>query len=376
MTPPVTRATAGGRAYLALQAQARRDKRPTSELFVLYILESFLRRLAGSEHRECLVLKGGVLLAALGDRRATRDLDFQGQQISNDEADVARLICGIAALPADDGVVFDTDTATTEVIREEGGYTGIRVRMAAQLDRAREAFAVDLSVGDPIEPGPQTISMPTLLGAAPLSLLGYPLEMVLAEKTVTALERGTVNTRWRDFADMWILSRRQQCSGDDFQAALHAVAEHRGAELEPLLPALDGMPDLVQRKWSTWRACPCPSRSASPSCSRTWLPSRPRRSPEPPVAAGGARANWRGNASRSSPARSGAMADMPVIRLAYPSTTAASKRESRPRERQLAVVESAPPQQDRSARDDEGQQARETCAAGASARESRCFNGE
>ena len=66
MTPPVTRATAGGRAYLALQAQARRDKRPTSELFVLYILESFLRRLAGSEHREHLVLKGGVLLAALG----------------------------------------------------------------------------------------------------------------------------------------------------------------------------------------------------------------------------------------------------------------------------------------------------------------------
>ena len=57
MTPPVTRATAGGRAYLALQAQARRDKRPTSELFVLYILESFLRRLAGSEHREHLVLK-------------------------------------------------------------------------------------------------------------------------------------------------------------------------------------------------------------------------------------------------------------------------------------------------------------------------------
>ena len=62
MTPPVTRATAGGRAYLTLQAQPRRDKRPTGELFVLCILESFLRRLAGNEHRERLVLKGGVLL--------------------------------------------------------------------------------------------------------------------------------------------------------------------------------------------------------------------------------------------------------------------------------------------------------------------------
>lgn len=126
--------------------------------------------------------------------------------------------------------------------------------MAAQIDRARGSFAVDLSVGDPIEPGPQTISMPTLLGAAPLSLLGYPLEMVLAEKTVTALERGTVNTRWRDFADVWTLSRRQDCSGDDLQVALRTVSEHRGAALEPLLPALDGMPELVQPRWSTWRA--------------------------------------------------------------------------------------------------------------------------
>lgn len=71
----------------------------------------------------------------------------------------------------------------------------------------------------------------------------------------------------RDFADAWTLSRRQQCSGDNFQAALHAVAEHRGAELEPLLPALDGMPELVQRKWSTWRArqalpVPVPERFA------------------------------------------------------------------------------------------------------------------
>lgn len=46
----------------------------------------------------------------------------------------------------------------------------------------------------------------SLLGGEPLALSGYPLPMVYAEKLVTALQRGTVNTRWRDFADVWTLS--------------------------------------------------------------------------------------------------------------------------------------------------------------------------
>lgn len=33
---------------------------------------------------------------------------------------------------------------------------------------------------------------------------GYPLAMVHAEKIVTALVRGTANTRWRDFADLYL----------------------------------------------------------------------------------------------------------------------------------------------------------------------------
>lgn len=253
MTPPVTRATAGGRALLDLRAKARRESRPTEELLVLYLLEAFLRRLAESEHRERFVLKGGVLLAAFGDRRPTRDIDFQARQVANDADTLWQVICQIAALPADDGVVFDTASVTTEIIREDGGYQGVRVRTGASIDRARLRFAVDVNVGDPIEPGPQEVCLPTLLGQPTLRLLGYPLAMVLAEKVVTALERGSANTRWRDFADVWTLSRRQECSGDELQAALRRVAQHRGTQLEPLLPALDALRERAQRRWATWR---------------------------------------------------------------------------------------------------------------------------
>lgn len=163
-------------------------------------------------------------------------------------------MCRIAALPAEDGVVFDTASAVSEVIREDDGYQGIRVRMAASVDRAKPRFAVDISVGDPIEPGPREVLLPALLDHPPVSLLGYPLPMVLAEKIVTALERGTANTRWRDFTDVWTLSRRHDCSGTELQAALRSVAEHRGAELAPLVPALDDYPALAQGRWRAWRS--------------------------------------------------------------------------------------------------------------------------
>jgi Nucleotidyl transferase AbiEii toxin, Type IV TA system len=94
-----TRATSDGRAYLDLQNKARREKRPTDELFALYALEGFLTRLAGSPHNEQLVLKGGVLLAAFGARRPTRDVDLQAWAVANDVDTVRGLVCSIAASP-------------------------------------------------------------------------------------------------------------------------------------------------------------------------------------------------------------------------------------------------------------------------------------
>ena len=70
------RDTAGGRAYLDLQALARGNGRPVQELLQLFVLEAFLDRLSQSAHRAQLVLKGGVLLAAFGERRPTGDVDL------------------------------------------------------------------------------------------------------------------------------------------------------------------------------------------------------------------------------------------------------------------------------------------------------------
>jgi hypothetical protein len=54
--------------------------------------------------------------------------------------------------------------------------------------------------------------------------------MVHAEKIVTAVARGTVNTRWRDFADVYLLSRRHPLIGADLTDSVRQVARHRQVE--------------------------------------------------------------------------------------------------------------------------------------------------
>jgi hypothetical protein len=77
----------------------------------------------------------------------------------------------------------------------------------------------------------------------PLSLHKY---MVLAEKIVTALQRGVADTRWRDFGDIWSLARSRVVSGGDLQRAIREVALYRKAVLIALNDVLGGYADSAQ----------------------------------------------------------------------------------------------------------------------------------
>jgi hypothetical protein len=210
------------------------------------------------DHRDDFVLKGGVLLAAFAARRPTKDIDLQATGLTNDAEDVANRVRAIAAIDLNDGVVFETGSVTASVIREGDAaeYPGIRVRILGTLGRARLTVGIDVNFGDPIWPAPELIDLPRIvqLGQAPVSLLGYPLTMVFAEKIITAIDRGAGNTRWRDFADVYALIRLHQVDANELRISMETVADYRRVTLAPLLPRLADMPDRAQEKWRIWRA--------------------------------------------------------------------------------------------------------------------------
>lgn len=255
MSPNPQHGTPAGDATLAIQRLARQAGGDVQELQTLYVLEALLARLAASEHRDDFVLKGGVLLAAFAVRRSTKDIDLQATGIANDETDVVERIREIVTIDLPDGVIFDPDSINASTIRDDDEYAGIRVKLVGLLGRARLTVGIDVNFGDPIWPAPRLIELPRIvaLDQPPVEILGYPLTMVLAEKIITAIDRGPANTRWRDFADIYTLARVHSVPADDLAASLSAVAEYRRVALKPLLPALERMPQVAQSKWRAWR---------------------------------------------------------------------------------------------------------------------------
>jgi hypothetical protein len=243
----VERTQAATRIFRQIQALARRNYGGnTNALLVVYAVEGFLRRLAASEYADKMTLKGGMLMAAMSARRMTKDADLLTVGVGNDEAVVTAVVAEIVAteLDADDGLEFDPDSIRTEVMREDAEYHGVRVKLIAHLATARITTTLDFSFGDPHRS--TVIELPELLGTGTIRLASYPPEMSLAEKVVTMMSRRELNTRDRDFADTWVLSRVHSFPAAELRSAIVNVAEHRNHDVVTLAVALADMPNRQQ----------------------------------------------------------------------------------------------------------------------------------
>lgn len=182
------------------------DSAKAQTLMRSYATERFLERLSLSPYRENLVLKGGVLVAAMVglDSRSTMDIDTTLKNLTLREEDVRRIVETVADVSLEDNMTFTVKSVQT--IMDENDYPGIRVLMEAILERAHIPMKIDFSTGDAITPREITFPMKLLFEDRSISVLSYNIETLLAEKMETAISRGTANTRMRDFYDMYLLA--------------------------------------------------------------------------------------------------------------------------------------------------------------------------
>lgn len=173
-----------------------------------FALERLLFRLSRSPHAGRFVLKGAMLMMSWFDdpHRGTRDLDLLG--FGNPEPDpMLETFREILAQEVDDGVMFGADTLRVDRIREELEYGGLRLRAIASISGARINLTIDIGFGDALEPGAKMLDYPSMLDFPSPRLRAYARETVIAEKFQAMVMLGRVNSRMKDFYDIWILSR-------------------------------------------------------------------------------------------------------------------------------------------------------------------------
>ncbi|MBP7693819.1 MAG: nucleotidyl transferase AbiEii/AbiGii toxin family protein [Anaerolineales bacterium] len=234
---------------------ARQRQRPFDELLRYYAIERFLYRLAQSPYQDRFILKGALIFTTWGapQSRPTRDIDFLVYTLNTVENVVAIIQAIAQQAVTPDGFSFDPATVTGEVIKERAEYQGVRVHFAGQLGQARIPLQIDLAFSDIVSPGPQMVSYPSLLGYPSPRLRGYPREAVVAEKFHALVTLGMVNSRMKDFYDLWLLASQFEFEGLILTVAIRETFARRATDLPAEIPAALGA-DFVQAKQGQWQA--------------------------------------------------------------------------------------------------------------------------
>jgi hypothetical protein len=217
-----------------LMNKAIEANRPFQELLQYFAMERFLYRLSQSQHSGKFILKGALMFTAWGvpTSRPTKDIDLLARMDNSVGAveTVMREVCGQAVEA--DGLDFDIESVTGEAITEDADYSGVRLRFLVKLQNARVSMQIDMGFGDVVTPTAALTAYPALLDFAAPQLLGYPRETVASEKFEAMTKLGVLNSRMKDFYDLWLLSRKFDFDGAMLATAIQKTFANRTTEVQ------------------------------------------------------------------------------------------------------------------------------------------------
>jgi len=192
---------------------ADKERKPFDFILMLYLVERLLFRLSVSRYSGQFVLKGGLLLYLIMNEkaRATKDIDLLAREIAGNLNMLKEIFANISAISTDDAATYDPESITAERIKEDADYEGVRIKLTAYLGNVRKSLQFDIGFGDVVVPRPETLEYPTLLDMDNPVIMAYSKESVIAEKFEAMLYLAELNSRMKDFYDIYSL-----CTSFDF----------------------------------------------------------------------------------------------------------------------------------------------------------------
>ncbi len=221
-----------------LKNLAKQDGSTMQEKLVTYAIERTIYRLSISPYNERFTLKGGIFLYALFDKqfsRVTRDIDLLGQYISNDINEISNVFREIFSISCDDALMFDLNSLSVDSITEFKEYHGVNVNIIAFLDRTKIPVSIDVGFGDIVYPNRIKMEFPSLLSMEEPIVYAYSLYSAIAEKFEAIVSLGYINSRYKDYYDIYVLASEFNLSGELLKEAVVETFSHRNTGFKDMV---------------------------------------------------------------------------------------------------------------------------------------------
>lgn len=220
----------GASVLARLKNRSKETKLPMQMHLRLFCQEEFMRRLSKSRYADNLILKGGLQINIMTnfESRATIDADFLLKDLPNSTDDLKRVVNEIISVKTGNDFI-ELAADSFEVISPKRKYAGVSCKITAKINNTKTPFTIDFGVGDVIVPKPEKRIFPVQLeGFETPEVITYSLESTIAEKFESAIEKLELNSRMKDFYDIYYLACMYSFDGRVLQEAVYRTFEKRG----------------------------------------------------------------------------------------------------------------------------------------------------
>ena len=175
------------------------------QLYQMFFFEKILDRVSISKYKHNIILKGGLLLSSIigEDMRTTKDMDASLRSIALEKENIYEIFNEILSIDLKDNTHFEI--LDIKDIRAEDEYGGFRINVLGVFEQLKVNMFIEVSTGDVITPKEIEYKYKCIFEEREISIFAYTIETILAEKFETIITRSVLNTRLKDFYDIYIL---------------------------------------------------------------------------------------------------------------------------------------------------------------------------
>ena len=226
-----------------------------NEVLQNYMFERILERLSLSKYKNNFILKGGLLLSSIMgiDTRTTMDMDTCIKGIALTDKELYEVLYEILNINVNDGVKFIIRNSAP--IREEEDYGGLKYNLLAQFDNLRVNLSIDIATGDLITPREIEYDYKMIFEDRVLKIMAYNIETIIAEKFQTVISLGILNSRMKDYYDLYYLIANKKYSKRNLKLAIEKTFCKRETEIgkvDKIISDIESS-DFIKDLWEAYR---------------------------------------------------------------------------------------------------------------------------